>query len=93
MQVRTIPGARPPPWQWQITRRNRLRTLEDVGPDEIAVHIDAIHGLGDLLPGKGQVRVNHKHNTDSAAIDSVLASSKRWHCTPVACEVVYRGRV
>jgi hypothetical protein len=57
VQVRTIPGARPPPWQWQITRKNRLRTLEDVGPDEIAVHIDAIHGLGDLLPGKGQVSV------------------------------------
>jgi hypothetical protein len=82
-QVRTIPGARPPPWQWQITRRNRLRTLEDVGPDEIAVHIDAIHGLGDLLPGKGQVSAVTLITTDDITTDSTdmcgaSVSSKLW---------------
>ena len=29
--MRVVPGARPPQWQWKITKKSRVRVLEQVG--------------------------------------------------------------
>lgn len=29
-EMRVVPGARPPAWQWKITKRSRIRVLEKV---------------------------------------------------------------
>lgn len=51
-EFRNIPGASPPPFHWQMSRRNRIRQLTDIRLDEMKLTIGELHA-GLLLGKKG----------------------------------------
>ncbi|CAN0051379.1 unnamed protein product [Laminaria digitata] len=58
-EMRVVPGARPPPWQWKITKKSRVRILEQVAMDQIEFEVSRVHGLTEKTGNKGSVWVKY----------------------------------
>ncbi|CAM9996992.1 unnamed protein product, partial [Ectocarpus fasciculatus] len=52
-EMRVVPGARPPRWQWKITKKSRVRVLEQVAMDQVELEIYRVHGLTEKTDNRG----------------------------------------
>ncbi|CAM9986148.1 unnamed protein product, partial [Pylaiella littoralis] len=84
-EMRVVPGARPPKWQWKITKKSRVRVLEQVSMDQVELEIYRVHGLTDKTDNKGSFWIKfdlgyskdektgkgftHSHRVDGDTVD------------------------